>query len=64
MITLAVGPILWIPIANRYGRLPIWLISVFGAGLLNVGCALVGNYGGHLVLRILSVRDPLANRHL
>jgi MFS family permease len=51
---LAVGPLFWIPIANRFGRRPVWITSVLIAGLFNVGCALSNNYGTHLAMRILS----------
>lgn len=52
MITLALGPLFWIPLANRYGRLPIWLLSTLGGGLFNVGCALSRSYATLMVLRI------------
>ncbi|KAN0099564.1 MFS multidrug transporter [Hyaloscypha variabilis] len=54
LITLALGPILWVPIANRYGRRPIWLISVIGAGLFNMGCALSQSYGANMACRVMS----------
>jgi MFS family permease len=55
LITLALGPVLWVPIANRYGRRPIWLISVIGAGLFNMGCALSQSYGANMACRVVSV---------
>ncbi|KAI6884632.1 MFS general substrate transporter [Hortaea werneckii] len=38
------APLFWKPIANRYGRRPVWLISTMGALLFNVGCALSNTY--------------------
>jgi MFS family permease len=64
MITLAWGPVLWIPIANHYGRRPVWLISVIGAGLFNVGCAVSKTYSQHMICRILSVGNPDYPRNL
>ena len=55
MITLALGPLLWIPIANHYGRRPVWIVSVIGAGLFNIGCAKCSTYGTMIALRILAV---------
>jgi MFS family permease len=53
MISLALGPLLWLPLANHYGRRPVWLLSTLGGGLFNVGCALSGSYGLLMALRIL-----------
>ncbi|KIM97287.1 hypothetical protein OIDMADRAFT_130692 [Oidiodendron maius Zn] len=54
MITLALGPLIWIPIANHYGRRPVWIVSVIGAGLFNIGCAKSNTYGTMIALRILA----------
>lgn len=54
MITLAIGPLLWIPIANKYGRRPVWILSVFCAGFFNIGCALSKSYGVHIAMSILA----------
>lgn len=53
MITLALGPLIWLPLASRYGRRPIWLLSTIGGGFFNVGCALAQSYGALMALRIL-----------
>ncbi|KAH8703385.1 major facilitator superfamily domain-containing protein [Talaromyces proteolyticus] len=52
MIALAFGPLLWFPLASRYGRRPVWLISGFGSGLFNIGCALAQSYGALMTLRV------------
>ncbi|KAK5989552.1 MFS transporter cpaT-like protein [Cladobotryum mycophilum] len=53
MITLAIGPLIWLPFANQYGRRPVWILSTLGGGLFNIGCALSDTYAVLMVLRIL-----------
>jgi MFS family permease len=55
MVTLALGPLVWMPIADCYGRRPIWIVSVLGAGLFNIACAKSSTYGAMVVFRIFSV---------
>jgi MFS family permease len=55
LISLAIGPLVWIPIADRFGRRPILLLSAAGCSLMNVGCALSRTYGALMVFRILAV---------
>lgn len=45
------SPLFWKPIANRFGRRPVWLISTMGALLFNVGCALSHSYAAMGVCR-------------
>ncbi|KAK4508086.1 hypothetical protein PRZ48_001824 [Zasmidium cellare] len=45
------APLFWKPVANRYGRRPVWLISTLGALLFNVGCALSHSYAAMGVCR-------------
>lgn len=52
MLTLAIGPLIWLPLADRFGKRRIWILSTLGAGLFNVGCALAKTYGTLLTLRI------------
>lgn len=48
------APLFWKPVANRYGRRPVWLISTLGALLGNVGCALSQTYGAMAACRALT----------
>jgi MFS family permease len=60
---LGVAPLFWKPISNRYGRRPVWLISTFGALLLNVGCALSQDYTSMAVCRAFTaffISPPIA----
>lgn len=52
MLTLAIGPLVWLPLSTRFGRRPIWVASTLGAVLFNIGCALSKTYGVLLTLRI------------
>lgn len=45
------APLFWKPIANRYGRRPVWLVSTLGSLLFNVGCALSHTYTSMAVCR-------------
>lgn len=38
------APLFWKPIANRYGRRPVWLVCFFCACLFNVGCSFSNSY--------------------
>lgn len=39
------APLFWRPLSTRYGRRPIFLISLIGAALFNIGCARTNTYG-------------------
>src|SRR5271170_3334792 len=54
LLNLALGPLFWVPIASRFGRRPVWIISVLGAMFFNIGCALSQTYAQHMVFRIFS----------
>ena len=45
------APLFWRPIANRYGRRPVWLISTLGSMLFNIGCAKSTTYTSLAVCR-------------
>lgn len=38
------APLFWKPIANRYGRRPVWLISTIGSLVFNIACAKSNDY--------------------
>lgn len=42
---LGVSPLAWRPLANTYGRRPIFLLSLIMSGLGNIACALSHSYG-------------------
>lgn len=45
------APLFWKPIANRYGRRPVWLISTIGALAFNIGCAKSNDYATMAICR-------------
>ncbi|KAJ4397821.1 hypothetical protein N0V93_002058 [Gnomoniopsis smithogilvyi] len=48
---LGVSPLAWRPLANTYGRRPIFLLSLIMAGLGNIACALSRSYGVMMFFR-------------
>lgn len=50
---LGYAPLIWKPLANRYGRRPIFLISVLGSLVCNIGCAVAPGYGSMAACRAL-----------
>ncbi|KAG0696052.1 major facilitator superfamily domain-containing protein [Suillus ampliporus] len=59
-----VGPLLWGPLSEQYGRRPIFIISFFVYMCFQVGCALAQNARTLLVLRFIAgtfAAAPLAN---
>jgi MFS family permease len=54
ILIIALGPLFWKPISNRFGRRPIWLISTFGSMICNIGCAESHSYASQIVTRILT----------
>ncbi|KII93810.1 hypothetical protein PLICRDRAFT_101527 [Plicaturopsis crispa FD-325 SS-3] len=59
-----VGPLLWGPLSEQYGRRPPFIIAFFVYTLFQVGCALCKNTGSILVLRFLGgtfAAAPLTN---
>jgi multidrug resistance protein len=45
------APLFWKPIANRYGRRPVWLISTLGSLVFNIGCAQSNSYATMAICR-------------
>lgn len=59
-----VGPLLWGPLSERYGRKLIFIIAFVPYTAFQVGCALSPNIGGLLAMRFLSgcfAASPLTN---
>jgi MFS family permease len=48
------APLFWRPIANHYGRRPVWIISTLGSCLFNIGCANSHTYTAQQVCRIFT----------
>lgn len=51
IMVLGWSPLFWKPLSQRYGRRPIWLISMLGSLLFNVGCGLSHSYTTMAVCR-------------
>jgi MFS family permease len=45
------GPLFWRPLSTRFGRRPIFLISLIGSGLFNIGCAKTTSYAAMATCR-------------
>ena len=45
------APLLWRPLSTRFGRRPIFVLSLLGSCVFNVGCARAGSYGSMAVCR-------------
>ncbi|KAG9314264.1 major facilitator superfamily domain-containing protein [Chiua virens] len=59
-----VGPLLWAPLSEQYGRRPIFILSFFGLLCFQIGCALSNNTATIIILRFLGgvfAACPLAN---
>ncbi|KAF8140369.1 major facilitator superfamily domain-containing protein [Boletus edulis] len=59
-----VGPLLWGPLSEQYGRRPIFILSFFGFLCFQIGSALSKNIASILVFRFLGgtfAAAPLAN---
>ncbi|KAF8560251.1 MFS general substrate transporter [Imleria badia] len=59
-----VGPLLWAPLSEQYGRRPIFILSFFGFVCFQIGSALSKNTASILVFRFLGgtfAASPLAN---
>ncbi|KEF58458.1 uncharacterized protein A1O9_06384 [Exophiala aquamarina CBS 119918] len=52
ILFLGIAPLFWGPLAERYGRRPVWLISTLLSMACNLGCALAKTYPQLLVARI------------
>jgi MFS family permease len=53
ILVLGFGPLFWKPVSNRYGRRPVWLLSVLSSGVCNIGCAVSHSYGAMAACRCL-----------
>lgn len=53
ILILGFAPLFWKPLANRYGRRPIWLLSTIGSLVCNIGCAESHSYGAMAASRAL-----------
>ncbi|KAF2638534.1 MFS general substrate transporter [Massarina eburnea CBS 473.64] len=45
------GPLFWRPLSTRFGRRPIFLISLLGSMLFNIGCAKTDSYASMATCR-------------
>lgn len=54
ILTMGIFPQLWSPVASRYGRLPVFLASTFGAMVCNIGGCFAKTYEQQLATRILN----------
>lgn len=53
ILILGIGPLFWRPLSSKYGRRPIFLLSLIGALAFNVGCALSSTYGTMMACRVV-----------
>ncbi|KAJ5805815.1 uncharacterized protein N7503_003417 [Penicillium pulvis] len=53
-IMLGIGLFIWVPLSNRYGRKPIYLISAITAMMGSLGCALANSLGGFIAGRMVN----------
>ncbi|CAM1505899.1 Fc.00g115360.m01.CDS01 [Cosmosporella sp. VM-42] len=51
---LGVGPLIWRPLSQVYGRRPIFLISLIFSAVGNVGCALSHSFNAQAVCRAIT----------
>lgn len=54
ILFLGIATVIWKPIANRYGRRPIWLVSTFLSGAFSLGSVYCNSYGALMATRVLS----------
>jgi MFS family permease len=47
------APLFWKPLSNRFGRRPVFLISLLLSGVCNIGCAVAPGYGSMAACRAL-----------
>ncbi|KAH6896737.1 putative MFS transporter [Thelonectria olida] len=53
ILMLGIGPLVWNPLSNRYGRRICWLLSTSLSLVCNIGCAESKSYGAMMICRIL-----------
>jgi MFS family permease len=51
-LLLGLAPLFWAPLAERYGRRPVWLVSTLLSMVANIGCARSTSYGTLMVARV------------
>ncbi|KAF3481835.1 uncharacterized protein GIQ15_04594 [Arthroderma uncinatum] len=51
---IGIVPFIWNPIAARYGRRPVFMISVLGSAVCNIGGARCTSFGAQLATRALT----------
>lgn len=49
-----IAPFLWVPIANVYGRRPVYLASTLVGFVSSIGCAYTKNFGQLIVARVFN----------
>ncbi|WKT51633.1 MFS transporter superfamily [Fusarium oxysporum f. sp. vasinfectum] len=54
LLPMGLSSLLWVPISNRFGRRPMWLMASLLPACFNIGLALVDNFPGQVVLEVLS----------
>ncbi|KAK9443288.1 benzoate 4-monooxygenase cytochrome P450 [Metarhizium brunneum] len=54
IVILGAAPLFWRPLSQAYGRRPIFLISLVGSMLGNVGCAVTKSYGTMALCRAIT----------
>lgn len=53
ILVLGVSPLIWRPLANTYGRRPIFLQSLILSGIFNIACAVSYSYGLMMFFRVV-----------
>ncbi|KAH8674202.1 putative MFS multidrug transporter [Xylariales sp. PMI_506] len=53
IVILGAAPLFWKPLSNRYGRRPIFIISLIGSLFCNIGCAKSPTYASTAACRAL-----------
>lgn len=53
VLWLALGPIIWAPLCDTYGRRPVYLTSMFITVVSSVACAVAKTYGVQVFTRML-----------
>ncbi|KAK4052982.1 hypothetical protein OIO90_004106 [Microbotryomycetes sp. JL221] len=64
LLGYCLGPILWAPLSELFGRRPIFILSFFGFALFQIPCALAPNLGGLITCRFIAgtfAASPLTN---
>lgn len=53
ILCIGIGPLFWCPLANRWGRRPVFLVSLLISLAANIGCARSQSYAGTAVCRAI-----------